>query len=52
MPAWRSVPAVLHEPSVVIRQVVAEDAAAELARLRRAVAAMREAIDELVDGER
>ena len=41
-------PAVLHEPKVLIRQVVGEDAAAELARLRHAVAAMREAIDELV----
>ena len=41
-------PAVLHEPRVVIRQVVAEDVDAELARLRAAVATMREAIDELV----
>jgi phosphotransferase system enzyme I (PtsP) len=41
-------PAVLHEPKLLIRQVVAEDAAAELERLRHAVAAMREAIDELV----
>jgi phosphotransferase system, enzyme I, PtsP len=41
-------PAILHEPRVVIRQVVAEDMSAELARLRQAVAAMREAIDELV----
>jgi phosphotransferase system enzyme I (PtsP) len=41
-------PAVLHEPRVVVHQVVAEDASAELARLRQAVAAMREAIDELV----
>ena len=41
-------PAVLHEPRVAIRQVVAEDVDAELARLRSAVAAMREAIDELV----
>ena len=41
-------PAVLHEPRVVIRQVVAEDVSAELMRLRHAVAAMREAIDELV----
>ncbi len=41
-------PAVLHEPRVAIHQVVAEDVAAELARLRRGVAAMREAIDELV----
>jgi phosphotransferase system enzyme I (PtsP) len=41
-------PAVLHEPKVIIRQVVAEDVDGELARLRGAVAAMREAIDELV----
>ena len=41
-------PAVLHEPRVLIRQVVAEDVSAELVRLRHAVAAMREAIDELV----
>jgi phosphotransferase system enzyme I (PtsP) len=41
-------PAVLHEPRVVIRQVVAEDVDTELVRLRRAVSVMREAIDELV----
>ena len=41
-------PAVLHEPKLIIRQVVAEDVEGELARLRGAVAAMREAIDELV----
>jgi phosphotransferase system enzyme I (PtsP) len=41
-------PAVLREPRVVIRQVVAEDVDAELARLRAAVATMRESIDELV----
>ncbi len=41
-------PAVLHESRLVIRQIVAEDAAAELARLKGAVAAMRVAIDELV----
>src|ERR1700751_4077072 len=41
-------PAVLHEPRVVVHQVVAEDASAELARLCQAVAAMRDAIDELV----
>jgi phosphotransferase system, enzyme I, PtsP len=41
-------PAVLHEPRLAIRQVVAEDIAAELERLRRAVAAMRESVDELV----
>ena len=41
-------PAVLHEPRLLIRQVVAEDSAAELDRLRGAVKRMREAIDELV----
>jgi phosphotransferase system enzyme I (PtsP) len=41
-------PAVLHKPGLVIRQIVAEDAAAELERLRQAVAAMREAVDALV----
>ncbi len=41
-------PAVLHEPRLAIRQVVAEDVTAELERLRRAVAAMRESVDELV----
>src|SRR5215475_4683413 len=41
-------PAILHEPRLLIRQVVAEDAAVELKRLRQAVAAMREAIDELL----
>jgi phosphotransferase system, enzyme I, PtsP len=42
-------PAVLHEPAVVIRQVVAEDAAAEEERLAQAIAAMQEAVDRLVD---
>jgi phosphotransferase system enzyme I (PtsP) len=41
-------PAVLHEPRLSIRQVIAEDSAAELGRLRSAVKRMREAIDELV----
>ncbi|HEY1259714.1 MAG TPA: phosphoenolpyruvate--protein phosphotransferase, partial [Stellaceae bacterium] len=41
-------PAVLHQPNVAVRQVVAEDTAAELMRLRRAVTTMRAAIDELV----
>ena len=40
--------AVLHAPRLVIRQVVAEDPSAELERLRRAVAAMRSAIDALI----
>ena len=42
-------PALLHEPKIVIRQVVAEDVIAEEERLRAAVAAMQEAIDTLVD---
>ena len=41
-------PAVLHEPRLLIRQVVAEDVEGELKRLRHGVAAMRSAIDELV----
>jgi phosphotransferase system, enzyme I, PtsP len=45
-------PAVLHEPRVIIRQVVAEDVDAELVRLRGAVATMRDAIDELVETSR
>ena len=45
-------PAVLHEPGVVIRQVVAEDVEAEQRRLHDAVAAMQQAIDQLVDASR
>jgi phosphotransferase system, enzyme I, PtsP len=41
-------PAVLHEPRLLIRQVVAEDVTVEIERLREAVAAMRDAIDQLV----
>src|SRR4029453_1187406 len=41
--------AVLHEPRVVIRQVVAEDVPSEEKRLWQAVAAMQKAIDALVD---
>ena len=41
--------AVLHEPQLVIRQVVAEDSAAELDRLRHAVDAMHGAIDALLE---
>ena len=40
--------AVLHQPQIVIKQVVAEDSNAELARLRRAVATMQSAIDDLL----
>src|SRR6266851_5078622 len=45
-------PALLHEPKVVIRQVVAEDVEAEQERLRLAVEAMQDAIDRLVDASR
>src|SRR5580693_6847889 len=41
--------AVLHEPRLVIRQVVAEDIGAELTRLRRAIDAMHGAIDALLE---
>ena len=41
--------AVLHEPQLVIRHVVAEDAAAELDRLRHAVDSMHGAIDALLE---
>lgn len=38
----------LHEPRVVVKQLVAEDVPRELARLEQAVEAMRQSIDELV----
>jgi phosphotransferase system enzyme I (PtsP) len=41
--------AVLHEPALVIRQVVAEDTAAELDRVRHAVDSMHGAIDALLE---
>jgi phosphotransferase system enzyme I (PtsP) len=41
--------AVLHQPRVIIRQVVAEDPVAELNRLKTAVAAMHSAIDRLLE---
>src|SRR5260370_550375 len=47
-PGLAIAPAILHEPKVVIRQVVAEDVDAEHERLRRAVGAMQDAIDRLV----
>ena len=40
--------AVLHEPRLLIRQVVAEDPKAELERLRNAVKTMQSAIDDLL----
>ncbi|HEY3909735.1 MAG TPA: phosphoenolpyruvate--protein phosphotransferase [Stellaceae bacterium] len=45
-------PAVLHEPRLPIRQVIADDVAAELGRLRQAIAATRESIDRLVVASR
>jgi phosphotransferase system, enzyme I, PtsP len=45
-------PAVLHEPRVVIRQVVAEDVEIEERRLSDAVGAMQQAVDRLVDATR
>ncbi|HEX5319693.1 MAG TPA: phosphoenolpyruvate--protein phosphotransferase [Stellaceae bacterium] len=47
-PGLAVAPAVLHEPRLAIRHVVAEDIEAELARLHQAMAAMQAAIDELV----
>jgi phosphotransferase system, enzyme I, PtsP len=39
---------VLHEPRVVVKQLVAEDPQAEMGRLEQAIQAMREHIDQLV----
>ncbi|BBK36234.1 phosphoenolpyruvate--protein phosphotransferase [Allostella sp. ATCC 35155] len=43
--------AVLHEPRVVIRRIVAEDPAAELERLREGLARMQSAVDALLAAE-
>ena len=48
-PGLAVAPALLHEPSVVIRHIVAEDVEAEERRLHDAVAAMQQGIDQLVD---
>ncbi len=48
-PGLAVAPALLHEPSVVIRHIVAEDIEAEERRLLEAVAAMQQGIDQLVD---
>jgi phosphotransferase system enzyme I (PtsP) len=45
-------PAVLHESKIVIRQIVAEDPAAEIVRLETALTSMRAAIDDLVAASR
>ena len=41
--------AVLHEPRVIVTRLVAENVDSEVARLEEAIAALREAIDRLVD---
>ena len=40
---------VLHEPRIIIKQLVAEDAKHEMERLERAIAAMRDSIDSLIE---
>ena len=40
---------VLHEPRVVVKQLVAEDAQAELRRLESGIQAMRDQIDDLIE---
>ncbi len=47
-PGLAIAPAVLHEPRLLIRQLVSEDVEGELKRLRHGITAMRSAIDELV----
>ena len=42
---------VLHEPRIVIKQLVAEDVNKESERLDHAIAAMRKSIDKLIEGE-
>src|SRR5439155_5489070 len=41
--------AVLHQPRLTLREMVAEDPELELARLRRALASMHSAIDDLIE---
>jgi phosphotransferase system enzyme I (PtsP) len=48
-PGLAVAPALLHEPHVAIRHIVAEDVEAEERRLREAVATMQRDIDRLVD---
>jgi phosphotransferase system enzyme I (PtsP) len=40
---------VLHEPRIIIKQLVAEDVTHEMRRLERAIAAMRDSIDSLIE---
>lgn len=43
---------VLHEPRVVIKNLLADDVEAELNRLNEAIEAMRASINDLIDGDR
>ncbi|VFU10474.1 phosphoenolpyruvate--protein phosphotransferase [Methylocella tundrae] len=40
---------VLHEPRIIVKQLVAEDVKQEMARLDKAIAAMRDSIDNLIE---
>ncbi|VTZ52170.1 Phosphoenolpyruvate--protein phosphotransferase [Methylocella tundrae] len=40
---------VLHEPRIIVKQLVAEDVKQEIARLDKAIAAMRDSIDNLIE---
>lgn len=40
---------VMHEPRIVVTQIIAEDSAREIARLESALGEMRAALDELID---
>ena len=51
-PGLAVAPALLHEPRIVIRHIVAEDVDAEQERLHQAIDAMQQAIDRLVDASR
>ena len=42
---------VLHEPRVVVKQLIAEDSKKESARLDQAVAGLRASMDKLIDGD-
>ncbi len=43
--------AVLHEPRIVVRRLVAENAEAEMGRLREGLARLRRALDDLLDSQ-
>ena len=41
---------VLHEPRIIVKQLIAEDVKREVARLDTAIAALRDSIDSLIEG--